>query len=538
MGGGEPHLRRAAAPDHGHRRRRSSRRSSRSSSSTPASPTTTWTSTTRWSTSTTGTSSWPTAGRSWTPSPGATHGDRHVPPHRGRHLRRHRPGGEPEGPDPRPSTVRRGSRPTGRRTAGGRWSSTTTPRRCPRPTSPRSPPAPRRPPSGSRPCATARPTSPSRTPDHDPSGADDREDVTARRPRTPSRTARPPVPPRRPRRRGGGSRSSQAAVVERLVDAAADEARERGYEGITVRSVARRAGVAPGHRLHLLRLQGPPAGRGPVAAVAGAAGRRPDRRRGRARRIADRRAAGSRSVHGRRPDAGGGVHHRPARQRARRAGSARACSAPSCTPGSPRRSAPTPTQAVLRSLDLAYCGAMLWAGHGPHAASRMSPTRWPTWPGSSSERRPMTDADTVGLRGRATARTTTQIHEDPYPTYARLRAEAPLYRNDESRLLGAVAPRRRPRRLPRTPASCRTASASPSIPPPTGPTPTGPCRSSPWTRRATRACARSSPRPSPLAGWPSSRPRSGPSPSSTSTPPSSAGTSTSSATSPASSPWT
>ena len=29
------------------------------------------------------------------------------------------------------------------------------------------------------------------------------------------------------------------------MDAAADEARERGYEGMTVRSVARRAGVAP-----------------------------------------------------------------------------------------------------------------------------------------------------------------------------------------------------------------------------------------------------------------------------------------------------
>jgi AcrR family transcriptional regulator len=37
----------------------------------------------------------------------------------------------------------------------------------------------------------------------------------------------------------------QVAVVEQLVDAAADEARERGYEGVTVRNVARRAGVAP-----------------------------------------------------------------------------------------------------------------------------------------------------------------------------------------------------------------------------------------------------------------------------------------------------
>jgi AcrR family transcriptional regulator len=37
----------------------------------------------------------------------------------------------------------------------------------------------------------------------------------------------------------------QAAVVQRLVDAAAAEAREHGYEGMTVRSSARRAGVAP-----------------------------------------------------------------------------------------------------------------------------------------------------------------------------------------------------------------------------------------------------------------------------------------------------
>jgi AcrR family transcriptional regulator len=37
----------------------------------------------------------------------------------------------------------------------------------------------------------------------------------------------------------------QAEVVQRLVDAAADEARERGYEGMTVRSASRRAGVAP-----------------------------------------------------------------------------------------------------------------------------------------------------------------------------------------------------------------------------------------------------------------------------------------------------
>ena len=37
----------------------------------------------------------------------------------------------------------------------------------------------------------------------------------------------------------------QAAIVERLIESAADEARETGYEGTTVRSAAKRAGVAP-----------------------------------------------------------------------------------------------------------------------------------------------------------------------------------------------------------------------------------------------------------------------------------------------------
>ena len=37
----------------------------------------------------------------------------------------------------------------------------------------------------------------------------------------------------------------QAVVVEQLVEAAADEARALGYDGLSVRGVARRAGVAP-----------------------------------------------------------------------------------------------------------------------------------------------------------------------------------------------------------------------------------------------------------------------------------------------------
>jgi AcrR family transcriptional regulator len=39
--------------------------------------------------------------------------------------------------------------------------------------------------------------------------------------------------------------SRQAATVQRLAEAALDELRERGYGGLTLRNVARRAGVAP-----------------------------------------------------------------------------------------------------------------------------------------------------------------------------------------------------------------------------------------------------------------------------------------------------
>lgn len=79
----------------------------------------------------------------------------------------------------------------------------------------------------------------------------------------------------------------QAAVVDRLVEAAAEEAREQGYDGMTVRSVARRAGAAAAtaythfaSKDHLLAevmwrrmvdlLSAPPArGRTPLERVAG-----------------------------------------------------------------------------------------------------------------------------------------------------------------------------------------------------------------------------------------------------------------------------
>ena len=82
-----------------------------------------------------------------------------------------------------------------------------------------------------------------------------------------------------------------------------------------------------------------------------------------------------------------------------------------------------------------------------------------------------------------------EIHEDPYPTYQRLRDEAPVYRNDERRLLGAVPPRRRGGGVPRQ----RALLVGPrrvARPGRVGArTPTARCRSSPWTRRCTAACA-------------------------------------------------
>ena len=59
----------------------------------------------------------------------------------------------------------------------------------------------------------------------------------------------------------------QASVMERLVEAAAAEAEERGYAddlGADDRQASRRGA---GHRLHLLLRQGPPARRGPLAAA-------------------------------------------------------------------------------------------------------------------------------------------------------------------------------------------------------------------------------------------------------------------------------
>ena len=101
-----------------------------------------------------------------------------------------------------------------------------------------------------------------------------------------------------------------------LVDAAEEEANEVGYAGLTVRVGGPAGGRGAGHRLHLLRLEGPPVGRGALAADAGPP---PGRR---VRGPADARAAGGRgaghgALHHREPGPGRRLHGGPAQHQSR-----------------------------------------------------------------------------------------------------------------------------------------------------------------------------------------------------------------------------
>jgi AcrR family transcriptional regulator len=154
----------------------------------------------------------------------------------------------------------------------------------------------------------------------------------------------------------------QVAVVEQLVEAAADEARQHGYEGVTVRNVARRAGVAPAtaytyfaSKDHLLaevlwrRLQALPVSEN--VAGADAADRVVAELRVLGMFMADDptlAAACTAALLGSGPEVralrvlfGATLHDRLANALGDGA-----------------------EEAVLRSLDLAYSGAMLWAGLG------------------------------------------------------------------------------------------------------------------------------------------------------------------------------
>ena len=83
-----------------------------------------------------------------------------------------------------------------------------------------------------------------------------------------------------------------------------------------------------------------------------------------------------------------------------------------------------------------------------------------------------------------------EMHEDPYPTYARLRAEAPVYRNDEFDFWALSRHEDVLGRLPQRRRLLQRLRASRSTRAPSAPTPTAPCRSSPSTRPGTPGCGR------------------------------------------------
>ncbi|HEY5024967.1 MAG TPA: helix-turn-helix domain-containing protein [Acidimicrobiales bacterium] len=162
----------------------------------------------------------------------------------------------------------------------------------------------------------------------------------------------------------------QVAVVEQLVEAAADEARQQGYEGMTVRNVARRAGVAPAtaytyfaSKDHLLaevlwrRLQALPEPDPVVDTVPGSGGGSPAVERVVAElRVLGLFMAGDPMLAAACTTAllGSGTEVRTLRVLFGTALRQRIASA----------LGDDADEAVLRSLDLAYSGAMLWAGMG------------------------------------------------------------------------------------------------------------------------------------------------------------------------------
>ena len=211
----------------------------------------------------------------------------------------------------------------------------------------------------------------------------------------------------------------------------ADEVEEVGYAGLTVRIVARRAGVAPAtaytyfsSKDHLLaevlwrRMQAlPPPGR-----------RRADRS---AERLADVGPGTSgcsppRARPWSTPAPSALLSPTPRRQ-----APARPRSAPRSTAGCRPPSAPTSTRwwsgCSRRRLGRA-ARRRAWAT----CLRRASPSG-PGRRGRADAGRAASDHDR-GAGAAATGRYSPydyEIHEDPYPVYARLRAEAPVYRNDE-----------------------------------------------------------------------------------------------------------
>ncbi len=319
------------------------------------------------------------------------------------------------------------------------------------------------------------------TPHIPPAAGTDAERVRRRRGGPPT-----DAPAEQPGRRHLSER--QAEVMERLVAAAAEEAEERPYAEISVRTIAKRAGVAPATAYtyfsgkdHLLaevlwrRMQSSPSlvdltlplpdrvadtvrtmGFGamgsPAVAVCTTAllGDGPDVKRV---RVAHRRRD--------RPPAG-----RRARARA--------------------------DPAVLDVLQVTYTGALLSAGMG-HLAFDAVPTLMAeatalmTGPVRAARRARRDDRGATGLQPLRL-----RHPRGPVPDVRPAARRGARLLQRGARLLRLRRATPTCWRRSATSTTTPTPTASASTRPPSGPTRTGPCRSSPWTRPGTPACAPSS----------------------------------------------
>ena len=278
----------------------------------------------------------------------------------------------------------------------------------------------------------------------------------------------------------------QARTVERLTEAAVDELREVGYPGLTVRAVARRAGVAPAtaytyfaSKEHLVaevfwrRLDGqqrprpstgaarPPTG--PPTCCSTSPSWWPTRPSW------PRRAPS------------------PCSPTTPRSASCASGSAGSCTGGSTdgaRRRRRPPR--CCRPSSWPISGALLQVGTGHLAYDDLPDLLADGRPRWSSEAAAMTVTDADRSSTTRTPTRSTRTRTRPTPGCATRR---PLYRNDERGFWALSRHADVHGRRSATPSGSPTPTACRSTRRRRARTPTGRCRSWPWTRRSTAACA-------------------------------------------------
>ena len=215
----------------------------------------------------------------------------------------------------------------------------------------------------------------------------------------------------------------RARTVDRLVEATVAELADVGYQGLTVRGVAKRSGVASATAYTYFASKDHLVAEVFWRRISAHPRRTVDRRRSPANRVTDvlldyalvvadetdlaaactvALLADEPEVHELRIRIGRSLHERLLDALAGDA-----------------------DPAVARTLELLVSGALIQVGTG-HLAYRDLPDLL-----GDSARLVLGDGVVTAATGLVYDPYAYEIHEDPYPTYARLRDEAPVYRNDE-----------------------------------------------------------------------------------------------------------